>query len=151
MVIMESGTCESVPVFHALKDRCAQFNNKWNPSKPLIWSQLIISAWKAVEEKCNRFQENCLQMFFSIRIVRIHLNIQLCRGTAGLSEGHDHLSSVLSNKLASFIVTLLVTGKGKVRRSVVLFTNVPELRKVLRCQSFFQLRIACKFKLVQST
>lgn len=149
---MESGTCESVPIFHALKDRCAQFNNKWNPSKPLIWSQLIISAWKAVEEKCNRFQENCLQMFFfSIRIVRIHLNIHQCWGTAGLSEGPDRLSSVLPNKLASFIVTLLVTGKGKARHSVVLFTNIPELRKVLRCQSFFQLGIACKFKLVEST
>lgn len=104
-----------------------------------------------MEEKCNRFQENCLQMFFSIRIVRIHLNIHQCRGTAGLGEGPDLLSSVLSNKLASFIVTLLVTGKGKVRHSVVLFTNVPELCKVLCCQSFFQLRIACKFKLVQST
>jgi len=94
----ESDTCMSAPVFHTPKGSCAQFNNKWNPLKPLLQSQMI-SAWKAVEEKYKRFQENCLQMAFIPRAVRcpfIYANINALQDSAkGPIICHEHYLSWL--------------------------------------------------------
>lgn len=139
---MESDTCASAPVFHALEDMCALFRFKWNPPKPLVQRQMRSGGQIESSEKTA-------YKWFYTRAVRcpfIYTNVKALQDSAkGSIICHEHYLNWL-HSLSHCAFLSKWAG-----HSVVLVTNLPELCKVLCCQSFFQLAVACKFKLVQPT